>query len=976
MGQFTQILHIGESARSIFLLDKASEQRLYNKLRLLKRALTCIDVEIARDTAEYTEICIMLTKLSDSEKGVRQNFQEMKKRRVGEKQPLRYEEEAAFEYEAGNKEVAKEILELGVDNNALTSIQKEKLLNRVIAGRAGWVAAFSGSPQEQKVLALQTKRQALRKIQGNSVTNSMQNKEELVVTTPRGCAATSLQLLTIPADITPISYSRECDASTLGLNHMLMTPSNATPVSHGRNGESFSTVSKIPHRGNKSPLPTTPLLPTRSSLKSQSTLRKPPARFTFGGPPLRVIATNREDDDDNDEDDDDAMMESQTTPTRPEKSTATIEETEKAISASPAIKCERMLKPKIDVGDISHILKWNPDKEKERKGTCTDRKDTKVSLDIPAKLTGGGAQLQALIEKRPQEKSIETLAVPPAIVQRLPQSREVQPVLMDVSVPDRKSSVVEHYLSPRMKSSLDSRADTALKAPLLLDRSTITRTKDHYRSPKRRQLDPSVAVRKKQVDLSSPSSISSPSSPLVASLSSNSSRDALESLTSRVVVNGLKYIKLEQIGSGGSSKVYRMLGPDLKIYALKKIKLKKLDAKSIAQYTNEIKLLKRLQGNPHIIKLIAAEQDLQQRQINVIMEHGEIDLSARLRDLNGGMDENLLRVIWTQMLQAVDAIHRTRIIHGDLKPANFLFVNGALKLIDFGIAKAIPSNDTTNIERDSQIGTVNYMSPEAIQGNTLPNGERDPEGKMKVGRASDIWSLGCILYQIVYSKPPFADVRSIIDKFRCIIDPAVPIPFSPLQNQDLENVIRSCLQRDHRRRPPITGERGLLSHPFLRSGGSSACEPSVTMGLPSGRVNMFMSIGQEGLRNETQVEKGFNGRRAFTCKCFVARGNVAAIGQENLRLEQRIKKRFYRKLNQANKHYTLLQRVSNPVQWVYNTIQFFRDRAAMANYKLLELLLTAPNLTYKLLEKQLKWLLQKRIKSYRSDKPCKIADFR
>ncbi|CAH0514120.1 unnamed protein product [Peronospora belbahrii] len=775
-GQFTQILHIGESARSIFLLDKASEQRLrlvialkeaprsaatwlellrcplggnpglYSKLRLLKRALTCIDVEIARDTAEYTEICIMLAKLSD-EKGVRQNLQEMKKRRVGEKQPLRYEEEAAFEYEAGNKEVAKEILELGVDNNALTSIQKEKLLNRVIAGRAGWVAAFSGSPQEQKVLALQTKRQALRKIQGNSMTNSMQNKEELVVTTPRGCAATSLQLLTIPADITPISYSRECDASTLGSNHMLMTPSNATPVSHGRNGESFSTVSKIPHRGNKSPLPTTPLLPTRSSLKSQSTLRKPPARFTFGGPPLRVIATNREDDDDNDEDDDDAMMESQTTPTRPEKSTATIEETEKAISASPAIK------------------------------------------------QGEGEK--------------------------------------------------------RMKSSLDSRADTALKAPLLLDRSTITRTKDHYRSPKRRQLDPSVAVRKKQVDLSSPSSISSPSSPLVASLSSNSSRDALESLTSRVVVNGLKYIKLEQIGSGGSSKVYRMLGPDLKIYALKKIKLKKLDAKSIAQYTNEIKLLKRLQGNPHIIKLIAAEQDLQQRQINVIMEHGEIDLSARLRDLNGGMDENLLRVIWTQMLQAVDAIHRTRIIHGDLKPANFLFVNGALKLIDFGIAKAIPSNDTTNIERDSQIGTVNYMSPEAIQGNTLPNGERDPEGKMKVGRASDIWSLGCILYQIVYSKPPFADVRSIIDKFRCIIDPAVPIPFSPLQNQDLENVIRSCLQRDHRRRPPITGERGLLSHPFLRSGGSSACEPSVTMGLPSGRVNMFMSIGQEGLRNES-----------------------------------------------------------------------------------------------------------------------------
>jgi serine/threonine protein kinase len=49
-----------------------------------------------------------------------------------------------------------------------------------------------------------------------------------------------------------------------------------------------------------------------------------------------------------------------------------------------------------------------------------------------------------------------------------------------------------------------------------------------------------------------------------------------------------------------------------------------------------------------------------------IMEHGEIDLSERLRSLKGGMDDNLLRVIWTQMLQAVDAIHRKRIIHGAL----------------------------------------------------------------------------------------------------------------------------------------------------------------------------------------------------------------------------------------------------------------------------------------------------------------------
>jgi len=54
------------------------------------------------------------------------------------------------------------------------------------------------------------------------------------------------------------------------------------------------------------------------------------------------------------------------------------------------------------------------------------------------------------------------------------------------------------------------------------------------------------------------------------------------------------------------------------------------------------------------------------------------------------------------MLEAVNTIHEERIVHSDLKPANFLLVRGSLKLIDFGIAKAILS-DTTNIQRDAQV---------------------------------------------------------------------------------------------------------------------------------------------------------------------------------------------------------------------------------------------------------------------------------
>ena len=74
---------------------------------------------------------------------------------------------------------------------------------------------------------------------------------------------------------------------------------------------------------------------------------------------------------------------------------------------------------------------------------------------------------------------------------------------------------------------------------------------------------------------------------------------------------------------------------------------------------------------------------------------------------------NYMRLLWQQMLQSVDTIHKANIIHADLKPANFLFVRGNLKLIDFGIARTIDPDDTS-VLRDSGVGTINYISPEAM----------------------------------------------------------------------------------------------------------------------------------------------------------------------------------------------------------------------------------------------------------------------
>ncbi|KAI9107066.1 hypothetical protein K1719_022594 [Acacia pycnantha] len=299
-------------------------------------------------------------------------------------------------------------------------------------------------------------------------------------------------------------------------------------------------------------------------------------------------------------------------------------------------------------------------------------------------------------------------------------------------------------------------------------------------------------------------------------------------------VNGKLYQRLGKIGSGGSSEVHKVISSDCTIYALKKIKLKGRDYATAYGFCQEMEYLNRLKGKNNIIQLIDYEvtdktlldevlrgslssKDSRVKDdgyIYMVLEYGEIDLahmlSQKWKELDGynqTIDENWLRFYWQQILQAVNTIHEERIVHSDLKPANFLLVKGSLKLIDFGIAKAIMS-DTTNIQRDSQVGTLSYMSPEAFLCN-----ESDANGNIiKCGRPSDIWSLGCILYQMVYGRTPFSEYKTFWAKFKVITDPNHEITYEPVSNPWLLDLMKRCLAWDRNERWRIPQ---LLQHPFL-----------------------------------------------------------------------------------------------------------------------------------------------------------------
>lgn len=107
-----------------------------------------------------------------------------------------------------------------------------------------------------------------------------------------------------------------------------------------------------------------------------------------------------------------------------------------------------------------------------------------------------------------------------------------------------------------------------------------------------------------------------------------------------------------------------------------------------------------------------------------------------------------------------------------------------------------------------QVGTLSYMSPEAFMCN-----ESDENGNtIKCGRPSDIWSLGCILYQMVYGRTPFAEYKTFWAKFKVITDPNHEIKYETLPNPWLLDLMKKCLAWDRNERWRIPQ---LLNHPFL-----------------------------------------------------------------------------------------------------------------------------------------------------------------
>ncbi|KAI1707918.1 protein kinase domain-containing protein [Ditylenchus destructor] len=238
----------------------------------------------------------------------------------------------------------------------------------------------------------------------------------------------------------------------------------------------------------------------------------------------------------------------------------------------------------------------------------------------------------------------------------------------------------------------------------------------------------------------------------------------------RMKINDKSYTLLTLLGKGGSSRVYQALDEnpnDPKCVAIKCVDMSSADEYLRKAFENEIKLLESLQGSPYVIRMYDYEQ--RNNKLYVVLEKGESDFATFMQYQVGEkrvtIDDTFIKYHWQQMLRCVKVIHDRNIVHSDLKPANFLFVGASLKLIDFGIAAKIMP-DKTSVVKDLQIGTLNFMSPEAIRGSCT---NADGSTQYRIPLKSDVWSLGCILYAMVYGYTPLTCHTISSDQIQQII---------------------------------------------------------------------------------------------------------------------------------------------------------------------------------------------------------------
>ncbi|KAI8586977.1 hypothetical protein BDZ88DRAFT_454454 [Geranomyces variabilis] len=203
----------------------------------------------------------------------------------------------------------------------------------------------------------------------------------------------------------------------------------------------------------------------------------------------------------------------------------------------------------------------------------------------------------------------------------------------------------------------------------------------------------------------------------------------------------------------------------------------------------EIDLLKELH-HPNIVKYLGFSKA--PSSLNIIMEYCENGSLSNISRKFGKFTERLVSLYTAQVLDGLVYLHEQGVIHRDIKGPNLLTTkDGLVKLADFGIASKVNASST------AVAGSPYWMAPEVIELSGATT-------------ASDVWSLGCTVIELLEGHPPYHNLAPMSALFRIVHDEYPPIPdrCSPV----LRHFLMECFQKDPNLR---ISARRLLLHPFI-----------------------------------------------------------------------------------------------------------------------------------------------------------------
>lgn len=258
-----------------------------------------------------------------------------------------------------------------------------------------------------------------------------------------------------------------------------------------------------------------------------------------------------------------------------------------------------------------------------------------------------------------------------------------------------------------------------------------------------------------------------------------------------------KYLVLETIGIGGNATVYRAKSQDGETVAVKVPHLETLRQKGFqATFRAEAEVGVNL-VHPSIVKVIETGEfvDSGKRRVPFfVMENLEgQDLNARLREV-GRLEAQQAAQIARVVADALGWAHHRGVMHRDISPKNIFITNSRqIKVMDFGISTAFKRGDKTGKSGGLNFGTPQYLAPERTS-------------RVDSDVRSDLYSLGCVLYEMVTGKPPFdaESPRAILMLHRKapVLPPSDKVKIPP----QLEEIIMKLLVKDPEKRYQDAGQ--------------------------------------------------------------------------------------------------------------------------------------------------------------------------